>query len=107
MRCSRTAGRAALRAWLDEPHQIEPEDHDGILLKVFFGGHRRAVRDQVDAYRERTEDRLDMYWQMERAFDDSAPARRQTLRLGIALCQARVHWAEQTLATLDAASAAA
>jgi DNA-binding PadR family transcriptional regulator len=99
-----SVGRAALRAWLDEPHPIAPEDHDGILLKVFFGGQRRAVRTQLRAYQERTEERLAAYQRMERAFDeDDAQARLQTLRLGIALCQARARWAQETLATLEPA----
>ena len=100
------AGRAALRAWLDEPHDFEPEDHDGILLKVFFGGDRPSVRDQVDAYLGRTARRLETYREIELGFDDEMGARRQTLRLGIALCEARAWWAKDTLATLDASRAA-
>jgi DNA-binding PadR family transcriptional regulator len=100
------AGRTALRAWLDEPHPIEPEDHDGILLKVFFGGDRRAVRTQLGAYRERTQRQLELYREIENGFEDNAHARLQTLRLGIALCEARADWATETLARLDAAATA-
>src|SRR5215207_9888424 len=31
------AGRATLRDWLDRVEAIEPEDRDGLLLKLFFG----------------------------------------------------------------------
>ncbi|HET8948980.1 MAG TPA: PadR family transcriptional regulator, partial [Solirubrobacteraceae bacterium] len=33
------AGEAVLREWLGTVEVIEPEDRDGVLLKVFFGAH--------------------------------------------------------------------
>ena len=46
-------GRAALGDWLGRVDPIEPEDRDGILLKVFFGayGEPEALRRQLADYR--------------------------------------------------------
>src|SRR5829696_9012838 len=35
-------GTATLRAWLDRVEPIEPEDRDGMLLKLFFGAYGDA-----------------------------------------------------------------
>ena len=47
------AGTATLRAWLDRIEPIEPEDRDGMLLKLFFGtlGDADAGRAQLTDYR--------------------------------------------------------
>ena len=36
-------GTARLRTWLNRSEPIEPEDRDGVLLKVFFGRERGVV----------------------------------------------------------------
>ena len=43
------AGLATLRDWLDQVEPIEPEDRDGVLLKLFFGelGDPEAGRAQL------------------------------------------------------------
>jgi DNA-binding PadR family transcriptional regulator len=104
------AGMATLRAWLDRVEPIEPEDRDGMLLKLFFGayGDPDAGRRQLQDYRERVADRLSTYREIERTFDDAPdPAARQrlhSLRLGIALMSASVEWADETLAALEPAA---
>jgi PadR family transcriptional regulator, regulatory protein AphA len=100
------AGTAALRDWLDGVEAIEPEDRDGVLLKLFFGafGDAEASRRQLLDYRQRVSDRLVTYRDIERTFDgerETAALRRlQTLRLGIALMQASLSWADETLQAL-------
>jgi DNA-binding PadR family transcriptional regulator len=104
-------GTASLRAWLGRVDAIEPEDRDGVLLKVFFGAHgeREAVRRQLLDYRGRAEERLATYHEIERTFDgetgEDALMRLQTLRFGMALMQASVDWADGTLAALEPAAA--
>lgn len=103
------AGRAELRAWLDRVEPIEPEDRDGVLLKVFFGefGDAEAGRRQLLDYRRRVEDRLDTYREIERGFSDEerveGARRLQSLRLGIALMEASRAWADETLGALAGA----
>ena len=100
------AGRAALSDWLDRVDEIQPEDRDGLLLKLFFGafGDPAASRRQLLDYRERAERRLLTFRQIERSFDDEHGAdalrRLQTLRLGIALTEATVSWVDETLDAL-------
>jgi PadR family transcriptional regulator AphA len=100
------AGMAALREWLDRVDPIEPEDRDGVLLKVFFGafGDPNAGRRQLLDYRERVEQRLATYHEIERTFQGEAEAvpRRQSLRLGIALMQASLDWSDETLEAMEA-----
>ena len=102
----------ALRDWLDRIDEIEPEDHDGLLLKLFFGafGDPDAGRRQLLDYRGRVERRLATYREVERTFDGehgtAALRRLQTLRLAIALMQARLAWADETLRVLEASATA-
>jgi DNA-binding PadR family transcriptional regulator len=106
------AGMATLREWLDCVEAIEPEDRDGVLLKLFFGafGDPEAGRRQLLDYRERVERRLATYREVERTFDGergtAALQRLQTLRLGIALMQASLDWADETLGALAPAATA-
>jgi hypothetical protein len=101
-----------LRDWLDRVEPIEPEDRDGVLLKLFFGafGDPEAGRRQLLDYRERVEQRLATYREIERTFDGErgTPALRrlQSLRLGIALMQASLAWADETLQALAPAATA-
>lgn len=107
------AGMAALRDWLETVEPIEPEDRDGILLKLFFGafGDAEAGRRQLLDYRQRAEDRLAGYREIERTFDarpDTAAVRRlQSLRFGIALMEASVAWVDETLDALESTATAA
>jgi DNA-binding PadR family transcriptional regulator len=101
------AGHATLREWLGRVDTIEPEDHDGLLLKVFFGefGDPEASRRQLLDYRARLQARLATFGGIDGEFDseppgESAVRRRQTLRLGIALSHARLGWVDETLAAL-------
>jgi PadR family transcriptional regulator AphA len=105
-------GMVTLRDWLDRVEPIEPEDRDGVLLKLFFGafGDPEAGRRQLLDYRERVEQRLATYREIERTFDGErgTPALRrlQSLRLGIALMQASLAWADETLQALALAATA-
>jgi DNA-binding PadR family transcriptional regulator len=100
------AGMDVLRDWLDRVEPIEPEDRDGVLLKVFFSvfGDPEAGRRQLLDYRKRVKDRLTTYTAIERTFDDEhgadAIGRLQSLRLGIALMRATLRWADQALEEL-------
>ena len=104
------AGMAALRDWLNEMEPIEPEDRDGVLLKLFFGafGDPGAGERQLRDYRARVADRLATYRDIERTFagehDMSAVRRLQSLRFGIALMEASLSWADETLRTLASAA---
>jgi DNA-binding PadR family transcriptional regulator len=106
------AGMTTLRAWLETLEPIEPEDRDGVLLKLFFGafGDPDAGRRQLVDYRSRVETRLARYHDIERSFDaepdDAAIRRLQSLRLGIALMEASLAWADQTLSVLGTDSGA-
>jgi len=107
------AGTAMLRQWLDRVEAIEPEDRDGVLLKLFFGafGDPDAGRRQLSDYRGRVEQRLATYCEIEATFEGergaAAVRRLQSLRLGIALMEASLAWADETLAALAPASDAA
>jgi DNA-binding PadR family transcriptional regulator len=103
------AGRATLREWLDTVDPIEPEDRDGILLKVFFGafGDPDAGRRQLLDYRGRAAARLATYTDIERTFGEpghAARGRLQSLRFGIALMRASLDWADETLEALSPAA---
>jgi DNA-binding PadR family transcriptional regulator len=104
-------GMAVLRDWLDRIEPIEPEDRDGVLLKLFFGafGDAEAGRRQLLDYRERVAGRLATYREIEGTFggapDAAAVRRLQSLRLGIALMEASLAWADETLRTLTPAEA--
>ncbi len=106
------AGMATLREWLDRVEPIEPEDRDGLLLKLFFGafGDPEAGRRQLLDYRARVEQRLATYREIEGTFDDDSEAaalqRLQSLRLGIALMEASLGWADETLAAIASAATA-
>jgi PadR family transcriptional regulator AphA len=103
------SGMAMLRGWLDEVEPIEPEDRDGVLLKLFFAtfGDPDAARRQLVDYRGRVEQRLATYREIEGTFEGErglAPLQRLlTLRMGIALMQATLEWADEALSALATA----
>jgi DNA-binding PadR family transcriptional regulator len=105
------AGTEMLGAWLGRVDPIEPEDRDGVLLKVFFGAHGdgETGRRQLLDYRRRAEERLATYREIERTFDgehgEDALRRLQTLRFGMALMRASLDWTDETLAALAPARA--
>ena len=107
------AGRETLAAWLGRVEPIEPEDRDGVLLKIFFAAHGDpgAARAQLLDWRTRVEERLRTYREIETSFEGEAgpdaAARLQTLRLGMALMEASRAWADETLATLAPAASEA
>ena len=106
------AGRDVLTEWLGRVEPIEPEDRDGVLLKLFFGafGDPDALRRQLLDYARRAEDRLATYRGIERTFgrdpDAAAVQRLQALRFGMALMEAGRDWAHETIGALDAAAGA-
>ena len=100
------AGTATLRAWLDEVEPIEPEDRDGLLLKLFFGasGDPEAGRRQLQDYRERTAQRLATYREIERTSpgETSSAALHQAAQPphGDRPDGGRVAWSDEALAAL-------
>ena len=66
-RADRRPGGDAARRGSDRVEPIEPEDRDGVLLKVFFAALRRpgAARRQLLDYRERVRRRLATYREIE------------------------------------------
>jgi DNA-binding PadR family transcriptional regulator len=106
------SGMATLREWLGRVDPIEPEDRDGVLLKLFFaafGDPGDGPRQLLD-YRGRVEQRLATYREIERTFDGETGAaalhRLLTLRMGIALMQASLDWVDESLQALEHAAAA-
>ncbi len=110
------AGRRALAQWIDTVDPIEPDDRDGLLLKVFFAayGSPGSLERQLTDFRERTLARLDAYRQIEREITASGEAERDphpflALRMGIALAETNLTWLDETLqrpAPCDTASRA-
>src|SRR5215213_6041232 len=70
------AGRSALASWLGRVEPIEPEDRDGVLLKVFFAAHGdvEAGRGQLLDWRGRVEARLTTYREIESGFEGETGA---------------------------------
>lgn len=108
------AGLRALAAWIDTVDPIEPDDRDGLLLKVFFAGFgsEGALERQLADFRQRTVDRLQTYRAIERDIHASGEAEQDphpllTLRLGIALAETNLSWVDDTLAALRSGRAAA
>lgn len=101
------AGLSALEAWLSTVEPIEPDDRDGLLLKVFFArfGPAGALDLQLADFRERSVMRLQTYREIEQEINASGDAAGDpyplfTLQLGIALTEANISWVDETLARL-------
>src|SRR5829696_10358950 len=92
------AGMATLSGWLDRVEPIEPEDREGVLLKLFFGafGDPEAGRRQLLDYRDRVARRLATYRDIARTFEGetstAALPRLLSLRMGIVLMEAGLAW---------------
>ena len=92
-------GREALRAWLREPTEVQPEVRDLGLLKLFFGGlvGREDIRALARAQQEGHRARLDLYLEIERGLPEPQqwPHVAATLRMGLLLERAFVRfWSE-------------
>lgn len=76
------AGRAALRAWVDEPSSELPELRDVGLLKLFFGAEPKPLAEaQLEAHRAK----LAGYEERQRNLPPQAPpGPRATLAAGVA-----------------------
>lgn len=90
------AGRTAVRDWLE---QAPPKSWDELLLKVFFArlGSRRAVLQQLEAYRAVQQEFLD-------AYEAVRPKTRYgalTLRYGLALMPTRLAWLDDAIEELS------
>ncbi len=93
------AGREALRAWLREATEVQPEVRDLGLLKLFFGGlvDRSDVTGLARAQQEGHRARLSRYEQIEAALPDRPdwPHAAATLRMGLLMERAFVRfWGE-------------
>jgi PadR family transcriptional regulator AphA len=81
------AGREALRAWLREPTEVQPEMRDVGLLKLFFGGLvepadvRALARAQEDGHRAR----LDRYEEIELSLPERPEWPHAAVTLGMGL----------------------
>lgn len=98
------AGERALRAWLDSPEPVAGVARDGLLLKLFFGGHADfpALRQQVMARKRLAEQRLAELEEIERTIDtdeDFFPY--LTLLHGLEDARSTIVWADQVLKLLD------
>lgn len=103
------AGREALAEWLDTVDPIEPDDRDGLLLKVFFGafGSPAGLERQLADFERRTLERLETYRRIDREIESSGEAEvdphpRLALRMGIALGEAGLAWVREARAQLAA-----
>jgi DNA-binding PadR family transcriptional regulator len=100
------AGRVALRAWIRELEPLEPEDRDGLLLKLFFATAADAdvVLVQLLDHRERVAARLAEYRRIhaaQRQGRGPAAGDHHALRLGLALMIATAAWLDDTLAAIE------
>jgi DNA-binding PadR family transcriptional regulator len=104
-------GRERLRSWLALPIEIG-KPREELVLKLFFGSetdvstlirHVEGQRDRAKAALERCRQ-----WEKENSVNPShySPFVNLTIRGGIALSEATLRWAEESLASLAAMSAA-
>jgi DNA-binding PadR family transcriptional regulator len=97
-------GRAAFRAWLEEPVEERPGSRSTFLLKVFFGGDmsREALVAHIERKREDATRELAEYREIgERIRDEkSSYFGYVTLRWGIAQAEAWIEWADEILEEL-------
>ncbi|HWA10562.1 MAG TPA: PadR family transcriptional regulator [Opitutaceae bacterium] len=105
-------GRERLRAWLDRPVEFS-RPRDELILKLFFGSETEAavlIR-HLEHQRDRAKAGLGQlhHWQRE---NEAHPERYSpflliTIRAGIAMSEATLRWAEESIGTLSKLSPAA
>jgi PadR family transcriptional regulator, regulatory protein AphA len=99
-------GRKSLRSWMENPPEMGPR-RDELILKLFFGsqtsnsvliGHLQGHRDRLNAVSEQYS-----LWlkQAEGQDEEYTPYQIMTLRGGIAMSRAFVHWADESIKTLS------
>lgn len=95
-------GRERLRAWLALPVEIG-RPRDELILKLFFGSETDAavLAAHLEGHRARTRAMLDQCRMWERQNEQNPepmrPFVRMTTRAGIALGEASLRWAEESL----------
>jgi PadR family transcriptional regulator, regulatory protein AphA len=99
-------GRKSLGAWLERPPEQGPM-RDELILKLFFGDQTDVpvlIR-HLQGYRDRLKAAHEQYatWLKQAEGQNEAYTAYQimTLRGGIAMCEAFVQWADESLATLS------
>jgi PadR family transcriptional regulator, regulatory protein AphA len=100
-------GKERLRSWLESPVELS-KPRDELILKLFFGSETEVavlIR-HLEAHRDRTKAILSqcLEWQKQndRNSVHSRPFLLITIRAGIALSEASLRWAEESLETLRA-----
>lgn len=100
-------GRKRLRAWLESPVELS-KPRDELILKLFFGSETEipVLIQHLEAHRDRTKAILNqcLEWQKQnqRNPERIMPFMLITIRAGISLSEASLHWAEESLKTLAA-----
>jgi PadR family transcriptional regulator AphA len=102
------AGRRELQAWLTRPPQMQPF-RNALLLKLFFGRlvPRESCQEHLRHFRQRQEDFLRMYRQVERwlhtehARHPDLPFWLMTLSYGVHQARALRNWCDETLEALE------
>ena len=98
------AGRATLRAWLEDDTEASQAGGTVFLLKLFLAGAAppEAALRQLEAYRSRLEHRLDAFEGMDREPSDGQTIYdRIALAHGIAQARATLGWVESVRPQLE------
>jgi PadR family transcriptional regulator, regulatory protein AphA len=95
------AGKRTLEAWLET---VDPDDLDGLHLKVFYGGlmRRATLIEHIEAYRERLHETLATYDEIGERNSNRGHDyyHRLMLDYGYARARASLAWADEVLAKL-------
>jgi DNA-binding PadR family transcriptional regulator len=98
------AGEGALRAWLDSAEPVGVAARDGLLLKLFFGGHAdpAALKEQVTERRRLASEKLTELEEIERTIDREADFFPYlTLLHGLQVTRATIDWTGRVLELLE------
>jgi PadR family transcriptional regulator AphA len=100
-------GEAAFQRWLAQPAEPEKIRSD-LLLKLFFGRQLppEVIRDHLERYQKQQQEIMHIFEAVERELDDlppdpNLPYWMLTLRRGLLLTEARLKWADESLAALS------